>query len=251
MILALTNNKGGVGKTTCAVMLAHRLAAMGRKVLLVDLDPQANATAALVDNPDEISLLSVLAGWFDEWGFLISCEERLDVLPCHPSFTLSNIASQFGRIPPPDWSGMCHSLFEVCRERYDYIIIDTPPTLEAQTSLALSYADYVIVPVKPTTFSAAGYSAVERHLAQVRGKPGGILGIVVTQYDCRTATSRATLEVIRETYPGLVLGVIRQNVAIDEALAERKDVAVYAPRSYGAQDFAAFAQEVVSRVESR
>ncbi len=252
--IALMNQKGGVGKTTTAVNLGAALARRGMRVLLVDLDPQANLTVHLDVRPDgvERSIYDVLAG-----RCTLARAVRptgtlgLDLVPS--SLDLSGaeleLASTVGR--ERVFRDAVDALEASGGEPWDFLLVDCPPSLGLLALNALTAVREVIVPLQTEFFALQGMAKLREVvvLVEKRLNPGlAVLGILPSLVDSRTALSREVLSEIRSFFGAAVFGTaIRRNVRLAEASSHGKTVFEYAPGSHGAADYAALAEEVLRR----
>ena len=247
-IYAIANQKGGVGKTTTAVNLATGLARKGKRILLIDLDPQANATYALLGAQElEATVYDLL---LDTKAFDAvrqeTPEEGLDLLPADIDLAgaevdlLSAIGGQtrlraaLGKLPHP----------------YDYILIDTPPSLGLLTINALAAADAVLIPVSVSLFALKGLAQLNETITKVKAglnQPSlRILGILPTLCD-RTRASREVLETLRTHFgPELMATTIPKNVTVEEAHGRGTSLFEYAPRAKGALAYDQLVKEVLN-----
>jgi chromosome partitioning protein len=246
-IFAISNQKGGVGKTTTAVNLALGLAAKGERTLLVDLDPQANATYALL-GPQEPgpTVYHVLIGKQPLQETLRpSAHERLDLLPADIDLAgaevdlLSAIGGQTRLRAKLAQPGL----------PYDYIIIDTPPSLGLLTINALAAADEVIIPVSVSLFAMKGLAQLQETISRVReslDRPElRIRGILPTLYD-HTKMAQEVVRTLYEHFPSLVFRtVIPKNVKVEEVYSHQASLYAYAPHSKGALAYERFVEEVI------
>lgn len=263
-IIATANQKGGVGKTTLAINLSGGLvrANPNNRVLLVDADPQANATAVMLGIPfaagprseaetmyevlvkelpaiDAIHRIE-LAGDADSK----SAVGELDILPSHldlasAELELVNIFERERRL---------RRALEPIQDMYDYIVIDCPPSLGLLTLNALMAANEVIIPVDPGIFPVIGLNLLNRTVEMVRQSNPSlqILGVVPTLQD-RTALSRDTLDQLRQAFGNKLLPAIPRRVSIGEAHAAGQDIFIYDTNGDGAEAFSALLQEVIKR----
>lgn len=246
MILAIANQKGGVGKTTTAINLAASLAEKGRRVLLADLDPQANATSGLGAVPGDPDLGDYLLGEapvervrlpLRDLGFdLLPAGERLLELVAEP--------------PRPEAARRLSAL----ASGYDYLILDTPPSVGPLSLLALFAAEGVVVPLQTEYYALEGLAQLVRTLDQVRLRKNPrlrLLGILLTMYDRRTVLARQVAEEVRKHFgPRVFEAVIPRSVRLAEAPSFGLPVVHYAPGSPAAWAYHAFAREVIRRVET-
>ncbi len=244
-VVAFANQKGGVAKTTTTLNLGVAFQELGHRVLAVDMDPQGNLTMSLGLNPD-----SVRPSMFDVLVNGVSMEEalfhqELDVVVSSIDLAAAEIAlsSQIGRE-----RALSKALLQV-RDRYDYIVIDTPPSLGLLTINALTASDAVIVPVQCEYLSLRGLAQLERTLELVRENLNPavhIAGIVPTMYDSRTVHGREAVEVLRNSFGDLVFDTaIRKTIKFAEAPVKGESVLKYAPDSQAANAYRQLAREVL------
>lgn len=242
-ILVITNNKGGCGKTTTAANLGAALRAGGFRVLLVDLDGQMNLTYCAGVTPQGRTVYDGMQG-----KGVTPCEipgdgkGALHLLPGCVDMSAFEVEAATA----PDRVKRCASMVEAFRPVYDYIIIDTPPSLGLITINALYAADAVIIPTRAEYLSIRGLLAIRSSLAQVakyRGKDIPTKALF-TEYDKRKSLHRKTAEQVEAAGIAAFPTKIRPNVALAECAAVGKDVFRYAPGSNGANDYAAFAADV-------
>lgn len=236
-IYAIANQKGGVGKTTSVINLSGFLAGNGRRLLLVDMDPQANATSGLGYDKYKVAkstydLLLEEAG-LDE--VLIRHEEyRIDLLPSNPSLAGAEVelVNAIGR------EYRLQSALAAIDGRYDYVLIDCPPSLSLLTVNALTAArDGVIIPVQCEYFPLEGLSQLTQTIELVKkylNPQLTIRGLIMTMYDSRTNLSRQVVEEVRNYFPGKVFRtIVPRNVRLSEAPSYGQPINVYAPNSPG------------------
>ena len=247
MVIAIANHKGGVGKTTSTVNLGAALQRMGKKVLLVDLDPQANLTQSLRLTEHRPTVYEALRGE----GQL----EPVEVLPGLDVVTSTldlsgaevELSSEAGR------EYILKELLEPLRRRYGYILLDSPPSLGLLTINAFTAAEEVYIPLQAHYLAMQGLSKLQEVVDRVGkrlNKGLRIGGVFITQYDQRKVLNREVAETIRKHFPSVVFRTaIRDNVALAEAPTAGQDVLRYAPRSTGAADYQALAKEVIKRTK--
>ena len=249
-IISLINHKGGVGKTTSTHNLGKAFALAGKRVLLVDNDPQANlSTACGIDNPDELK--STIYTAIVEGSHLVPYPvgEGLDLIPSELDYTN---AERHLQSSPAGYFKLRNALKDA-RENYDYILIDCPPSLGMLTYAALTASDYVIIIAQSTYLSIKGLQTIVNVVEEVRESTNdkiNILGFAITQVN-RTVVRRQMSEVLKKAYPNQILEPsIRQNVSIEEAITQQLDIFSYAPESAGAEDYKALAGEIMHKIEN-
>ncbi|MDR5688704.1 MAG: ParA family protein, partial [Armatimonadota bacterium] len=255
-VIALVNQKGGCGKTTTAVNLAACLAALGHEVLLVDLDPQANATVSLGLDPAELSatLYHVLVDAPADGGAVRledilrpSSVDRLVVAP-------SSIDLAGAELELVARMGREHALrrkLQPVRDRYDFVLVDTPPSLGLLTLNALVACDQVIIPIQTHYYALLGMRQLMRTLQMVRDEVGHaveILGVVATMYDARNNVSREIVRGIYEFFGDRVFNTtIHFSIKLVESAMVGVPIFLHQPHSRGAQEYMALAKEVIAR----
>ena len=248
-VYAVANQKGGVGKTTTAVNVAACIAEAGYPTLLVDADPQANATVGLgLPKTGEPSLYDVLVGGTPaEEALRPTPIERLSVLPSHPD--LAGATVELPRAPGSE--GRLRAALAGVRERFAYVLVDCPPSIGPLTVNALVAADKVIVPVQTEYFALEGLAGLLDTLALVQRELNPrltVAGMLLTMHDARTRLGRDVEREVREHFPALVFDtVIPRNVRVGEAPSFGVPVIHHDPHSSGADAYFALAQEVAAR----
>lgn len=240
-IYAVVNQKGGVGKTTSVVNIGGFLASNGWRVLVVDLDPQSNATSGLGfdKNEDRRSTYDLLlqAAEFDD--VVVEYEElNLALLPANPDLSGAEVelVNEIGR------EYRLRQALEPADERYDYVLVDCPPSLSLLTINALTAArDGVLIPVQCEYLALEGLSQLMQTLERVKrylNEQLEIRGMVMTMYDGRTNLSRQVVEEVRSHFPGKVFRtIIPRNVRLSEAPSYGQPINLYAPSSPGAMAY--------------
>lgn len=248
-MVALANQKGGVGKTTTAVNLSAYLA-LGLRVLLLDLDPQANATSSLGIDPNSVGLSTyeVLIGHAPLAQAIISSgRDQLDLAPA--SHALAGAQVELVEMPAREHR-LRFALAEI-RDRYDVVLIDCPPSLGILTLNALVAADLLLAPVQCEYLALEGVAQLMETLELIRATLNPrleLLGMVMTMYDPRTRLSAQVLEEVRGHFPERTFDtVIPRSVRLSEAPSFGKPVLEYEPTSRGAAAYAELAQEVLRR----
>ncbi len=252
-ILAITNQKGGVGKTTTAINLAAALALRKKKTLLIDLDPQSNATIAFVDASDvQISMYDVFTSPSPDLNKVIKPTKDPNLFLAPAKLSLARLEQQLaGAFDAP--YKLKDSLAPILKN-YDYVVLDTPPALGILTVNALVASTHLIVPIQAAYFAIEGTDDLLETYARIRSRPNPdlkVLGVVITLFDRRTNISRDTHEQIRAVFgEALFKTRISKNVRLEESPAYKETIFSYAPKSPGADEYKKLSQEVIQRVEA-
>jgi chromosome partitioning protein len=246
-IIAIVNQKGGVGKTTTTVNLTAALCALGKRVLLCDFDPQANATSGMgVDkNTSSPNIYDVLINGADPTKAVVSTKYG-DVLPSNKALAGAGVEL----ISVNNRENLLKNALDVLAPNYDYIFVDCPPSLELLTVNALCAADSLLVPVQCEYYALEGLSDLLSTVRLVRRKLNPNLsleGVLLTMFDSRTNLSLQVAEEVKRHFPGQVYAtVIPRNVRLSEAPSHGKPVSAYDPYSRGAEAYTALAEEIAS-----
>ncbi len=248
-ILGVINQKGGVGKTTTAINLAAALAMLNRRVLLVDLDPQANASSGLGVTDPQATVYDVLIGKASARQVIKDSNiPNLKILPA--SSDLAGAAVELDATTD-NMKLLSKSLLAV-RPNYDFIIVDSPPSVGALTLNSLAAADMLIIPLQAEYYALEGIAKMTDTVERVKGSLNpdlSILGILITMYDNRTKLSKEVEDNVRKHFGTLVFAsVIPRNVRLAEAPSYGQSVFEFAADSQGAEAYKQLAEEVLERV---
>lgn len=251
MILAIANQKGGVGKTTTTINLAAALAMRGKSTLLIDLDPQGNSSMSFADpRTFERHMYDLLIDPSVSFSDIVIRTNVPNLSLAPARIALAKIESRMaGDMDAPF---KLKDRLAVVRDQYDHIVIDCPPALGLLTINALVAATHLLVPIQSSYFALEGTDDLLETLQKVRQRPNPelkMLGVVITMHDRRTALGRDIQDRIRSVFGDQVFKtVISKSVRLEESPAYRESIFSFAPDSTGAADYYRLCEEVLDRV---
>ncbi|MDQ3220899.1 MAG: ParA family protein [Acidobacteriota bacterium] len=251
MIIVIANQKGGVGKTTTAINLSAACAMRGKKVLLIDLDPQSNSSLSFIDptqvNGGSYELFTDLERPFEDFIYKTNVK-NLDLVPAR--INLAKLEAKL--VGDFDAAFRLRDRLESIRSNYDLVFIDTPPTLGLITVNALVAANYVLIPIQSSYFALEGTDDLLETIEKVRSRPNpelNLLGVLVTLFDRRTSLSKDVEAHIRKVFGKKTFNtIITRSVRLEESPAHKKPIFAYAPKSSGAIEYESLSKEVLKRV---
>lgn len=254
MILAIANQKGGVGKTTTAFNLASALALIGKNTLLVDIDPQAHSTVSLINNSSQ----------YDKsiYDVLVDSEVKIrDIIvkTSVPGLEIAISKIAMAKLEPVllgeiDGHFRLRDVIVPIKKKYEFIIIDTPPTLGLITLNALVAATHILIPIQSSYLSLEGTDDLLETVIKIRKNVNPnlqVLGVLITLHDRRTNIARDAVERIKRVFGKKVFRtMISKSVKLEESPAYKESIFTYAPDSVGAMQYKKLAQEVIRRAKS-
>ena len=248
-VIAISNHKGGVGKTTSVLNIGAGLNKLGKKVLLIDLDAQANLSQSLGIEGAERNIYGAIRGLYSLKECIVSITELkgLDVIPSTLDLSGAEIelSSETGR------EYILKDLIDPVRNYYDYIIIDCPPSLSLLTINALTVADEVLIPLQAQYLALQGLTKLMEVIGKIQKRLNKELtlgGVFITQYDKRKILNRDVVEAIGSHFKDKVFNTkIRDNVALAEAPSSKLDIFRYDPNCNGAEDYLELSKEILNK----
>lgn len=244
-VISISNHKGGVGKTTSAINIGAGLNKLGKKVLLIDLDPQANLSQSLGLIDQDRNIYGAIRGEYKLEP--ISILKGLDIIPSTLDLSGAEIelSGEAGR------EYILRELIDPLRGSYDYIIIDSPPSLGLLTINSFTASDQIFIPLQAQYLALQGLAKLTEVVEKIQKRLNKDLklgGVIVTQYDSRKVLNRDVVETIEAHFKDEVFKTkIRDNIALAEAPTQGLDIFRYNPKSYGAEDYLSLCREIVKR----
>lgn len=242
-VISISNHKGGVGKTTSAINIGAGLNKLGKKILLIDLDPQANLSQSLGLVNQERNIYGALRGKYKLEPIKII--KGLDVIPS----TLDLSGAEVEMSGEPGREYILKEIIEPLKSSYDYILIDSPPSLGLLTINSFTASDEVFIPLQAQYLALQGLSKLVEVIDKIQSRLNKELkigGVFITQYDSRKVLNRDVVATIEAHFKDKVFKTkVRDNVALAEAPSQGLDIFRYNPKSYGAEDYLSLSKEIL------
>lgn len=241
-VISISNHKGGVGKTTSAINIGAGLNRLGKKVLLIDLDPQANLSQSLGLIDQERTIYGAIRGEYKLQP--VQVVKGLDVIPSTLDLSGAEVelSGEAGR------EYILRELIEPIRASYDFILIDSPPSLGLLTINAFTASDEVFIPLQAQYLALQGLTKLLEIIEKIKkrlNKELRVGGVIITQYDNRKVLNRDVVATIQAHFKNEVFKTkVRDNIALAEAPAQGLDIFRYSPKSYGAEDYLSLSKEI-------
>jgi chromosome partitioning protein len=246
-IITLSNHKGGVGKTTSSINIGAGLNKLGKRVLLIDFDPQANLSQSLGIIDAEFTIYGAMRGFYKITPFTIL--PGLDIVPS----TIDLSGAELEMIGEPGREYILKQTIEPIKNKYDFIIIDSPPSLGLLTINSFTASDKVLIPLQAQFLALQGLVELVEVIKKIQTKLNTNLslgGVFITQYDNRKILNKNVSETIVDYFKDEVFKTkIRDNIALAEAPSKALDIFRYNSKSYGAIDYLALAKEIIKRIK--
>ena len=253
MIIAITNQKGGVGKTTTSLNLSAALAFMGKSTLLVDMDPQGHSTISCVMDPQSITM--------SLYDVLIKNEEKIEKVILKstiPGLDVAISKISMAKLEPSllgeiDGHYRLKDTLETVKKKYEFILIDTPPTLGLITLNSLVAADRILIPIQASYLSLEGTDDLLETIEKVKKVTNPsleIIGVAITMHDRRTNISKDAVDRVKKVFGRKVFRtIISKSVKLEESPAYKESIFTFAPYSVGAKQYQKLAEELIKRAK--
>lgn len=251
-VISITNNKGGVGKTTSTLNIGTGLALKGRRVLLIDLDPQASLTLSLGVNPNdflESSIVQVLTKQKEAKECMLKIKDGVYLIPSNQLLNDAELVIN----AKPYKEEILKKALEPIKDYFNYIFLDSPPSLNVLTINGLGACNEVFIPIEAEYLALQGTSQLVEKINEIKeGNPNlKITGVFLTKYDQRKNLNKQVYEVLKEEFKGKVFKtIINTNVSLAEAPSYQKDIFSYEPTSTGAKDYINLVEEIIKQEQA-